>query len=890
MVTSTRADVRDFALLTTKLYIPPPRPNLVPRPRLVQRLEEGLRLGRTLTLISAPAGFGKTTLLSEWLAQTQKRAAWLALDNEDNEPIRFWTYLVAALHRVQPALGNEALKLLGAPQLPPVHAIATSVLNDVVTLPHSLVVVLDDYHLISSQAIHEGIAFLLDHQPPNMHLVISTRADPALPTFRLRARGQLTELRADDLRFTPDEAATFLNTAMGLGLVAEDVAALESRTEGWIAGLQLAALSLQDRADVQEFITAFTGGHRYVLEYLTQEVLKRQPERVCSFLRQTAILDRLTAPLCDAVTRRQDSQAMLRELESSNVFLTPLDNRREWYRYHQLFADVLRARLDEEEVQHLHARAACWYETNGYMHQAIQHALVYASLSGDLAEAERLILLSADETIRRGGMATVRRWLDALPDEHIRSNWELATYTSWLLALNGELALAADYADAAQTSLQSQGDVSKDGGKLHVVRGYLAIFGFHDYEAAIDLATRAVEVLGEDEIHWHAMALWVLAEAQERVRPITQAIDTYRKAHRLVRDLGVQFYAGTVEAWLAAALNNNGRRGEALALCETAIQEFTDKRGQVDPAASPVLVQMGNLYYDANQLQEAWQCYQQAVAHAERLGLEYHQHTFAGLSAPALHALGKTKEALASLRQAYQLKSGEDLPEAEWYRAWEVNIRLQQGDITFARQWVDRQGLEASDRLEYLRLETHLAFARVLLALEHLAEARAWLARLEQFTTDYKLQRPLISVHILQALLAERSGNHADALDCLAKALALAAPEEYYRLFLNEDTRVAQLLHAARQAAPAFVDRVLYMNASDPSRDIPSQPLVEPLSDRELEILALLAAGLTNREIADQLFIAVGTVKRHTNNIYGKLNVRNRTEAVAKGRDLRLLD
>jgi LuxR family maltose regulon positive regulatory protein len=880
----------DAQILTTKLYIPLVRPNLVPRRRLVQRLNEGLRLGRKLTLVSAPAGFGKTTLLSEWIAGAERPVAWLSLDEEDNDPARFLTYLIATLQTIDADIGERALGVLQSSPPPSPKSLVSTLVNDIAAASQPFILILDDYHVIEAPAIHEALAFLLAHLPLQAHIVIATRHDPPLPLVRWRARAELNEFRADALRFSTAETAAFLTKTFGLQLEDEEIEALEARTEGWITALQLAGLALQSRDDTSEFVASFTGEDRYIMDYLVHEVLAQQPQDIRDFLQQTAILGRMSAPLCEAITGRDDSQALLEQLERNNLFVTSLDSRREWYRYHPLFVDVLRARIDPSDRQRLHVQALRWYEAHSYPHLAIQHALAYASLTGNPDEAARLIIGAADKAIQQGALATVQRWLEAMPDEYVRSNWQLATYAAWLRALNGDMLVAEDYAQAARSAVRPETARAIDLGRLHVVRGYVAIFGLHDYEAALRQASQALETLGEDGVQWPAMALWVLAEAQERLRPITEAIATYREAQRVGRELGVQFYAGAVDAWLAAALNHHGHRREALAICRSSLERFTDDSDRLAPAASPVCVQMGGLYYDANQLDEAWECFQRAVQLAGQLGLDYHRDTFAGLSAPALHALGRREEALEALQHAYQRPGAAHLPENEWFQAWEANLRLREGDLAFVRQWIERQELSVDDSLEYTRIETHLAFARTLVALERRQEASQWLDRLERFTADFELHRALITVRILQALLAQSGGDRNDALRAVARAVELAAPEGYYRLFLDEDPRVMPLLNDVRGAAPTFVGRLLYAMAAHPAQEPTSQPLFEPLSDRELEVLALIASGLTNREIGEQLYIAVGTVKRHTNNIYGKLNVRNRTEAAAKARELRIIE
>ena len=430
--------------LATKLYIPPPRPKVVLRPRLIERLNEGLSAGRKLTLISASAGFGKTTLVSEWVAgcdaRPKVRVAWLSLDEGDNDPTRFLTYLVAALQTIAANIGEGVLGVLQSPQPPPTESILTALLNEITTIPDHFILVLDDYHVIDSKPVDHALTFLLEHLPPQMHLVIATREDPHLPLARLRARGQLTELRAADLRFTPSEAAEFLNQVMGLNLSAEDIAALETRTEGWIAGLQLAALSMQGNKDVSGFIREFAGDHRYIVDYLVEEVLQSQPEPIRRFLLQTAILDRLNGSLCDAVTGKEEGNARLEALQRGNFFVIPLDDKRNWYRYHHLFADVLRMHLMAEQpdqVSALHRRASEWYEHNGSTDDAIRHALA----AEDFERAANLVELAvpAMRRSRQGATVTELGWLKALPDELVRFRPVLSVDYAFALFGGGEL-------------------------------------------------------------------------------------------------------------------------------------------------------------------------------------------------------------------------------------------------------------------------------------------------------------------------------------------------------------------------------------------------------------------------------------------------------------------
>ena len=875
-------------LLTTKLYIPSPRPNLVARPRLIERLDKGLRQGRKLTLVSAPAGFGKTTLVTDWVCGGAREVAWLSLDEGDNDPVQILIYLIAALQQVDGSIGQTVQQLLRSPQLPPLQSLVSSLINDVTATSTDLTLVLDDYHFISSPVVHQLVGFLLEHQPPTVHVVISTRESlpDTLPLPRLRARGQVTEIGERDLRFAAEEIAAFLNQTMHLDLPTEAVRAIEARTEGWIAGLQLAALALQEgRRDAEAFISAFTGDDRHVIDYLVAEVLQRQPVMVRDFLLKTVILDRLSAPLCDVVTERQDARAMLDRLDGANL-LIPLDNRREWYRYHRLFAEALRATLAPQEERVLRQRAMRWYEAQGLVSHAIGHALA----AGDLDEAERLILLVAEEIMQGGNIITVRRWLDALPDERVRANGNLAFYKGWVLAMMGDLALAEEYVELAETRFRQVQAPGEDFGKLQVFRSFIAVLVRRDYERGVEAATEALHLLGDSPSRWHLVALWAVAESLERTQNVVRAIDALREARQAGLVFGEHIFAVVIEGALTKALNDHGRRREALAVCREAIDRRTADGEPPTPLIGHLFTWMGVLAYEANQLTLAREYHEKAIALGEQLGFEYDPTSSRGLAVPTLYAQGEVDAALEASREAYQGALQIGYVEPDWFLALEADMRLRQGDLPFALRWAEEAGLSPDGEPEALGVESYLVYDRLLLAQGRLADARRWLSRLERFTEENGLYRWLIAVRIQQALAAERSGDRSAARGYLVQAVEAAAPEDYLRAFLDEDAQVLALLRDVRHAAPAFVDRLLnYAREADLAQEAALQPLVEPLSEREMEVLRLIAAGLSNREIAERLFITVGTVKRHINNIYGKLGVHSRTQAIAEARGLGII-
>jgi LuxR family maltose regulon positive regulatory protein len=676
----------------------------------------------------------------------------------------------------------------------------------------------------------------------------------------------LNEIRERDLRFERDETALYLNGAMRLNLPCEAITLLEKRTEGWIAGLHLAALSLRNTADPQGFIESFSGSHRHVIDYLAEEVWQRQPEHIRTFLSQTSILDHLSAALCEAVTGQADSHLILRELEQANLFVIPFGERREWFRYHPLFAEFLQTTLDQKQKTALHHRALIWYESQGMWEQAIDHAL----LAGALDEAERLIEIAAESLIYNGNMSIARRWIDALPDSRVRANWRLATYMGWLLVVDGYIDAAEQYANEAESHVQPA-----DRGKLLVLRCSIAI-GHQDYEQTARLASEALDLLPSDQLIWRLLALWELAEAQERTRPITEAVTTLYEANRVGRLMSGQPFAIIITSFLAAALNHQTQRHEAVAVCKQVGQE------RITPASSHLLSRLGMLCYEANQLPEARQYAEQGILLSEKFGFSGVLSFSQGVAALVLHAQGETQAALDLLLLARQ----SDLPlgDLSWLAAEEVNIRLNQGDLLYAANWADTAGITINDDIDYLKVETQLTFARVLLAQGRFQEATLWLSRLERFTMERCLLRWLITVHILQALAAEQVGQENDYL---ALAVQSAAPQNYYRAFLDEDPRVLSLLPRVRRIAPLFVDQLLTFANLGPTG--PSQPLADPLSERELDVLHLLATGLSNQEIAQVLVITTGTVKRHVHSILDKLGVASRSQAVAKARQLGLL-
>jgi len=922
-------------ILNTKLYIPPLRPELVSRPRLITRLHEGLAHMPGVILVSAPAGFGKTTLVSEWVAnfrdddqpspkngqsdqatfdkiQNPKSkiqnpsVAWLSLDEADNDPVRFLTYLIAALQTVSPELGQSALALLQSPQPPPQEVVLTNLLNDLARFPALLILVLDDYHLVETPAVDEALTFLINHLPLHLRLVIIGRADPGLPLARLRARGLLVELRTADLRFTPAEAAAFIKRVTGLELSPADVAALESRTEGWIAGLQLAALSMQGSADLSNFITAFSGSHRYIIDYLADEVLDRQPEPVKEFLLQTSILNRLTGELCDAVTGQSNGQATLAWLEEANLFLAPLDNERHWYRYHRLFADLLRQRLrqqaGEQGLLPLHQRASRWFEQHGFISEALSHALA----AKDLDLAVQFIQAHAGKMVMRGRVNTVWDWFKALPEAVIQADPRLCLGQAWLYFFIQQSEQMELFLDLAEPGIRDQPELW---GQALGLRAWIA-YSRGNLEQTIAYAEQALALLPAELQFQRGVNTLFLANALRDTGQTERAAKLFAESILLSR-AGGNILAEMGATFLLAELQIiRGQLNQAKTMVTQALRRARAENQVQLPATAQLHFGLADILYEQNDLPAAET---NLIA-----GLELSQK---GLAQMAVTAEGYLSLARLKLAQGDQDSARQALRQAsETTQDWEgptlvaevaaerARLWLLQGDLAAASRWQQESGLSASDTPTAATEMQLLVLARLLLAQArqsstagqpHLAEAGQLLKQLRQTATAAGHLGRVIKILVLQGQVYALQGNQAAALTAIEQALLLAEPEGYVRVFVDEGRPVAALLGEAQAKGitPGYTKRLLAafpagsaLPAETPPAPGPATPeLPEPLSDREIEVLRLITAGLSNSEIAEELVLAVSTVKRHISNIYGKLNVNSRTQAIARARELKLL-
>jgi LuxR family maltose regulon positive regulatory protein len=902
----------DVSILTTKLYIPPLHPNLVPRPRLVERLDEGLRLGRRLTFIAAPAGFGKTTLLSEWIhtvgahrdapLPAPRQVAWLSLDEGDNDPARFFTYLVAALRQLDESVGQATQSLLDPPQMPPIESLATALVNDIAAIPTDFVLVLDDYQLIHNTLIHDALAFLLDHRPPQTHLVIATRTDPPLPLPRLRVRGQMTEIRADDLRFTTEETSAFLNQTLGLTLDAGQVAALEARTEGWIAGLQLAALSMKGTQDIAGFVSTFSGSNRHVIDYLAEEVLTQQSQETQDFLHQTSILDRFCAPLCNVVTGRNDSDEMLRWLEQANLFLVPLDDRREWYRYHRLFADLLRQRLLRSEptlALELRRRASQWYEQNGLIEEAIAHAL-----KGEDAErAAFLIEQAAEPTLMRGEFATFLSWVEALPAEVARARPLLHIYHTGIQLMNG---LSLPVAEARLQEVMKAESSQTVSGAVATFQTLIAAYR-GDTRQSVELSQQALELLAEDNLFLRNLVAGFLGITYLWSGDFATAAKALREAIRIGQQIGNLTFTVLALCHLAELHIVRGQLHEARAFYEQALERAVDRQGRPRPIAGIALMGLGYLLREWNDLEAALR---HAVEGIELAAKWEETGTFTGYISLAgvKQALGDQEAAREAIQKAWRTAMGFEGMEmaSVVVGVYQARLWIQQGDYRAALRWARERELE--NRIEAGELEKgshtvpflyaaleYMAYAEVCIAQDRPAEALAILSPLLQVTEAGGWTMFTIETLALESLAFQALGDADQALCCLECALSLAEPEGFVRVFVDKGQPMARLLYQAaeRGIAPEYAGRLLTafptveLVSMAPSR--PSSEMIEPLSERQHEVLLLIAEGLSNREIAQRLFLSLSTVKVHTYNLYGKLGVHSRTQAVAKAKALGIL-
>jgi LuxR family maltose regulon positive regulatory protein len=871
-------------LLATKLYIPPVRKNLVSRPRLVRLLDEARQQDKKLTLISASAGYGKTTLVAEWLRSVEVKTAWLSLDPSDNDPARFLAYLIAALQQIDQGIGEKTRAMLQSPQPLPPEIVLTALINEIAALTASFILVFDDYHVIESMPIHLQLTFLVEHQPPQMHLVIVTREDPPLPLARLRARGQMTEIRQEDLRFSLEECTNFLQSGMGLNLSTDDIAALERRTEGWIVGLQLAALSLQgcddqDAHAASGFIQAFSGSSHYVLEYLIEEVLDRQTAEEQDFLLKTSILDRLSGPLCDAVTGHSGSSRLLDRLDHANLFIIPLDQSRTWYRYHHLFAELLRQRLHSAGTaseNELHRRASQWLAAQGYLPEAIQHALAAA----DWDTAAALISSNTENMLRGGELSTLLGWLKALPEENICKLPQLCRDYGWALTLTGQLNAADPYLQRAEAGVEGDDALL---GTIFVAQAYNLRMRGEDTRA-IERAQRALSLLPPTDHLSRGLVALTLGLIHWNRGDFPQAEQAFLEVDHAAQQSHNHYARMSGLTYLAMIQAIYGHLHRAAELCRELIQ-----LGGSSPTVAPAWIELGAILYEWNDLEQA--------DHHLQLGIELSQHSgnivffSEGLRTLAIlqQRRGEASAAQSTLQKSDQFISERQVTPFTRLRhaACHVQLALAQNDLDTAEHWSLQVTEPADSSLLYPRLG--LTPSRLLLAQAKKAQAAEILSGLFAHASRAGWGSGAIEVRSLQALAA---ATPTEALQFLEDALQKAQPEGFIRAFLDKGPPMKALLERLKPQSgdlKGYIQTILAAFGETRKTSQTQAALVEPLSEREQEVLRLVADGMSNGEIAERLIVSVGTVKTHVHSILEKLGATSRTEAAARARELQML-
>ena len=894
-------------LLATKLHMPASRPGQVLRPRLTARLDEGLARG--LILASAPAGYGKTVLLADWARLAGQPVAWLSLDAGDNDPARFWRHAVAALDRARPGTGGRVAGLLGPPAPASFRGLVTALINDLAG--ERALLVLDDYHVISAQQVHESLSFLVEHRPAGICVVLASRSDPPLPLARLRARGQLTEIRVADLRFTAAEAGELLKQAVS-ALPDASVAALAARTEGWAAGLQLAALSLRGHDDAAAFVAAFTGSHRYVLDYLAEEVLEGQDKQLRMFLLETSVLDRLSGPLCDAVTGREGSQALLEQAERAGLFMIPLDELRGWWRYHHLFADLLRARLLQEQpgrAAQLHRNAAAWCEEHGLADDAIRHA----AAAGEMTWAARLIEQHADAVLYlRGEGATIRRWISALPDELVRSRPRLLLAQSFLASYSGQLEAVEPLLEAAERAGPCSADepfessVGRARSLLVNVPAVIALQRSYlgqlrgDAEATVAFASQAMTEFAEDEWLLGLVTRWNLAAGEWLRGRVAAAESVFAASISEWQELGQPMLTAWVVYQLGQVQRAQGRLDAAAGTFQRALHAATvPGRPPPSAAAGPAHVGLAEVAYQRDEVDAALRHATEGIALCRQF--VYSAPLAAGLATLAWirQASGDPAGALEAMEEASELSPGAASP-LDPVPAQRARLLLAWSDLAEATRWRRERGLGPDDEPDYPREAEHLVLARLLLAQGRPGQSLALLDRLHAAAAAQDRAGSLIETGALRALALAATGEEAGAVTALAGALALACPQGYVRVFADEGPPMAALLgrliaaqrtgQAAAEVPFGYLARLQRaFRPGRPAHDPVPSGIVDPLTSRELEVLRMLAAGRSNQAIAGELVVTLDTVKKHVGHVLGKLGAANRTEAVARARELNLL-
>jgi len=888
-------------LLRTKFHPATPPSNLVSRPHLTSQLEAGSL--RKLTLIAAPAGFGKTILVCEWIAAYKKSVAWFSLDKEDNELIRFWMYFISALQTIQPAIGEGAMDVLNDSQPAPIENILIALINEISSSTEDFFIVLDDYHHIETADVHAAFEFLLQHQPQNLHVIMTTRYDPPWSLHLLRSRQEMNELRQNELCFSVDETEALFNQTLKFNLSAEDIRALQTRTEGWVVGLQLAALSMEGDRDPSAFVKGFADSNRFVFEYLIEEVLRKQPPELQEFLLKTSILDYLTAPLCDAILERENSQEILEYLEHVHLFLIVLDDENRWYRYHHLFASLLQIKLEQSHIDEtrLHHRASLWLQENNLAADALGHAF----LADDVDLAIRIIEQNVLNLLETGRLAKLSSWLKLIPDGQDEGRPWLCIAKAWVAInlgkfdnINSWLDCAEQMLDKLQASTNSfEPPVQNVLNNVNHMRGHIALihstqnFYLGNFPAAITQSQKALEYLPEKDWLGTSQAWMNIAIGLQRLGRIREALESNRKAIAILES-AQKIKSAYLSPYIiqAGILSTSGELRKAEAIYKGQIQAFQSAIIR-SPITGIALSALSRIYRERNELDVALRYAEDGLEISRQWGhIDYVVSSYID-KAEILLAMGDFQGVFEMLETGKQKFDSFIWPPQ--LEILEVEMHLLSGDIDFANRWFQKRQFHPSEKIEYFQLGEYLVFARLLIAQSRHEESRKLLGRLRMVAESAGAIYSLIKIQTLQAVACYGLNLHQDALAALKQALMLGEGENFVRAIIDAGGSIAQMLSELRfdpQSSQVYVDKLIAeIPKINGKANVDLPPLIEPLSNRELEVLQLLDTSMTSNEVAEALFIAVSTVRVHIKHIYAKLGVGRRFEAIQRAKELRLI-